>query len=290
MGDGNELGAITLQTTTLHGVTCSIYQDPNGNPEKASRKKTLLGLSIKALQRAGIMFTNADVQAFRVGFYSTGVSRGVVYSTGLGVAPTVVLMLGKRITEHVISQHHTHAAGGLGNPPRIVADRLHDYYKGRTWDYTRATAISAAQMCELAQAFHEFGHIFHQLHDAREFFLNGDVAMNNMIPLGAVARSIEIPALSTCGRTHISQYCGANDGNSLNEFVAEVFSGIMMGVDWNAVDPTGGVMTHYRAMGGPAVPTPRAPLTRMNDFIQQRCSCVRNDGTTGGFGAGKVIW
>jgi hypothetical protein len=251
------------------GVNYTLYRAAGESAVHFAFKKARLKEAIGKLQQAGIMFQNADVHRFQV-FCYTGFSRGVVCFEAGAALPTVVLMFGGRVCEHVTTQGAPPpviAGGWTLNPKRIISDRFYDYYKG--------TYYSEEARCGLAQVFHEFGHIFHQLEHPTDYFLGADVAVKAMVPLAtpqALQRNMLLPNTSTQARTYVSEY--ADDGDrALNEYVPEVFSGLMMGVDWNAVDPTLGAYNAYLALGGPTLPYPPATITRLNAFVNQQCNC-----------------
>jgi hypothetical protein len=273
------------------GVNYTLYRAAGESAVHFAFKKARLKDAIGQLQQAGIMFVNTDVHRFHVICYND-FSRGVVCFEAGNARPTVVLMLGSRLCEHVTTQG---APPGYAPPPpvtvggwtslpsRILSDRFYDYYKG--------TYHSEEARCGLAQVFHEFGHIFHQLHRPNDYFLGADVGYKAMVPLAtpeALARDMLLPNTRTQGRTYVSQY--ADDGDrTLNEYVPEVFCGLMMGVDWNAVDPTYGVYNKYLAIGGPTLPNPPATITRLNAFINQQCNCPGHG--QGAYGlAAKITW
>ena len=255
---------------TYQGISYTLYRDAGESAVHFAFKKARLKEAIDKLQQAGIMFANADVHRFQVICYSNGPSRGVVCIEAGAALPSVVLMLGDRICQHVTTQFPPPpvvAGGYTGNPKRIISDRLYDYYRG--------TYQSEEAKCGLAQVFHEFGHIFHQLQRPTDYFLASDVANKAAQPLAtpqAVQRDMLLPNTRTQAHTYVSEYAGDGD-RTLNEYVAEVFSGLMMGVDWTAVDPTLGAYNAYLAIGGPTPPNPPATITRLNAFINQQCTC-----------------
>jgi hypothetical protein len=275
---------------TYQNLNYTLYRAAGESAVHFAFKKARLKEAIGRLQQAGIMFVNADVHRFHVICYN-GLSRGFVCfeaapAGGLNALPTVVLMLGGRLCEHVTMQAGPPPviAGEMAvNPPRTLSDRFYDYYRG--------TYVSEEARCGLAQVFHEFGHIFHQLQRPKDYFLGADVGAKAMIPLAtqeARDRDLLLPNTQTQARTYVSQY--ADDGDrALNEYVPEVFSGWMMGVDWILVDPTFGAYNAYLTLGGPTFPNLPAPITRLNAFINQQCNCPgHGQGTWGP--AAKITW
>ncbi|MFO0575962.1 MAG: hypothetical protein U1A78_18335 [Polyangia bacterium] len=268
-------------------MTCRIYKAATETAKHARAKLETLKTAIQGLQAAGLMFTNADVHKFKVGLYDTGPSRGLVYFKGANPLPVVVLQLGNRVSEHVkagsLRAASATAGGETATPPRVVADRVYDYYKA-------AKFISPKDKCQLAQAYHELGHIMHQLNSPSEYILNADCASGNMATAAHTNRSNQLAQVVAEGKAHVSQYAGTTgDLKSLNEYVAEVFAGIMMGVDWNLVDGTGNVMAEYTALGGPAVPHVPGTISRLATFTTQDCHCPGAGNGTWGHGA-KVTW
>jgi hypothetical protein len=268
------------------GVNYTLYRAAGESAVHFAFKKARLKEAIGRLQQAGIMFLNADVHRFRVVCYPNGPSRGVVCFEVGAALPTVVLMLGNRLCEHVTTQAGPPpviAGGWTMNPMRILSDRFYDYYRG--------TYYSEEARCGLAQVLHEFGHIFHQLQAPTDYFLGAEVAVKANQPLAtpqALQRDMLLPNTITQAHTYVSQYAG--DGNrTLNEYVPEVFAGLMMGVDWNAVDATLGAYNAYLALGGPTLPNPPATITRLNAFVNQQCNCPGHGQGTWGAGA-KITW
>src|SRR5262245_24790134 len=228
---------------TYQNLNYTLYRAAGESAVHFAFKKARLKEAIGQLQQAGIMFQNADVHRFHVICYPNGLSRGVVCleaapAGGLNALPTVVLQLGNRVCEHVTTQGPPPAyaapppatvGGWTMAPPRIISDRFYDYYRG--------TYVSEEAKCGLAQVFHEFGHIFHQLQRPNDYFLGADVGYKANQPLvtpAALARDMLLPSTQTQARAYVSQYAGAGD-KALNEYVPEVFAGLMMGVDWTAV-------------------------------------------------------
>jgi hypothetical protein len=271
------------------GVNYTLYRAAGESAVHFAFKRARLKEAIGRLQQAGIMFLNADVHRFQVVCYPNGPSRGVVCfeaAAGAFAAPTVVLMLGNRVCEHVTTQvgpPPVIAGGRSVLPMRILSDRFYDYYRG--------TYHSEEARCGLAQVLHEFGHIFHQLQAPTDYFLGAEVANKANQPLAtpqALQRDMLLPNTITQAHTYVSEYAG--DGNrALNEYVPEVFAGLMMGVDWNAVDATLGAYNAYLALGGPALPNPPATITRLNAFVNQQCNCPGHGQGTLGDGA-KITW
>ncbi|WP_306208619.1 hypothetical protein [Actinoplanes sp. RD1] len=264
--------ALTTQSfpVTHQGVNYTIYRPAGESAVHFAAKKARLEEAITRLQQAGLMFVNADVHRFQVVCYTAGLSRGVVCLEAGAALPTVVLMLGRRICQHVTTQFlpPPPTAGGIsGSGGRNLSDRFYDYY--------RRTQHSEEAKCGLAQVLHEFGHVFHQLLRPNDYFLDAAVALKAAHPLTteeARVRDMLLPGTQAQGLAHVSQYAGT-DAASIVEYVAEVFAGLMMGIQWNAVDPTFGVYNTYLNLGGPVIPNPVAPISRLNDFIGQQCHC-----------------
>jgi hypothetical protein len=277
------------ENETIHGVRVKVYTASDEPSSIKKNKLRILKEAIKGLQSAGIMFSSQDVEEFKVAFYPSSDSRGVAYmKTATSAKPCVALMLGPGLTKHMISSDGLpveNAAGGKsdGKPSRILADRIYDYYKP-------TKTISEKDRCALAQIYHEMGHIFHQLSSPGEYFLNASVAEGTDNSNAAVTREQLHPDVVRLAKAFVSQYAGNAGGKKeLNEIVAEVFAGIMMGVDWDQVDTSGELMNTYRTLGGPIPPTPRT-MSRMNDFIGQKCRCPGAGGTVYGNDAKIFYW
>lgn len=270
--DERDADVIPKEQKQIAGVTVDVYAGRNEPAGIASVKLECVKKAIEGLQSAGIMFADADVQEFRVVLYASETSRinglpsrGVVwFDDDTAPKPVVMLQLGTRIMTHVMAGGSDGAGDATGSPPRIVADRIYDYYK-------KTLTGAPVERSILAQIYHEFGHIFHQLTGPAGYGLGADLVAG--IGAGATG-SLEhqfwhrsVPTARSIGKKYVSEYSG---NGQLNEFVAEVFSGLMMGVDWNAVSPN--VMGLYRELSGPTA-RPTKTLSRMKDFITQKCRC-----------------
>src|SRR5262249_49610415 len=152
-------------------------------PTKVVTNKTAtLKSAIAELQSSGLMFATSDVKKFRAVYYGgngdTLPSRGMVYFENVTDAkPCVLLQLGNRLSKHVTKDPSARqgvegtpmVGGARARPPRVIADRIYDYYKPT---YT----VSAKEKCALNQALHELGHIVHQLNSPHDYWLNAEVA------------------------------------------------------------------------------------------------------------------
>lgn len=265
-------GVAPKEQKRIAGVTVEVYAGSSEPAGIASVKLECVKKAIEGLQSAGLMFADGDVQEFRVVLYGSDFgramalpSRGVVwFDDDASPKPVVMLQLGTRLMTHVIAG----GAGGAGDttmsPPRIVADRLYDYYKS-------SMSGSAVERSILAQIYHEFGHIFHQLTGPAGYGLGVDlVAGIGADDTGSAAHQFwhrSVATVKKLGQQFVSEYAG---NGQLNEYVAEVFSGLMMGVDWDLVSPN--VLGLYQELRGPAA-RPAKTLSRMKDFITQKCRC-----------------
>lgn len=279
----------TKKQKDIHGVTTEIWA-ANSEPQKiANNKEATLKSAIKVLQDAGLMFTNSDVKKFRVVFYGgngdTLPSRGMVYfEATTDSKPCVLLQLGNRLSKHVtvdsncpqVADGITIIGGARQRPPRVIADRIFDYYKS-------ARTVDEKAKCSLNQALHELGHIVHQLTAPDDYWLNADVA-GGKNPIANFQRQNEFAAIRDRGLRFVSQYAGT-DAKSLNEFVAEVFSGLLMGIPWDKIDSSGKLMTTYVSLGGPIPPDLPTPISRLEDFKTVTCTCTAND-----FGEAYKYW
>lgn len=279
----NPDNAASKTTKTIHGLSIEICVEKDEPSKHASNKEKALKDAIKRIQDAGIMFVNADVKKFRVVYYgalATLPSRGAVFfENTTDTKPCVLLQLGTRLAKHVTvdttasqSMQGPNAvgmikvAGGVrGRPPRVVADRIYDYYKP-------TLTVSEKEKCAVAQALHELGHIIHQLNSPDDYWLNADVAGGDAMAL--LQRQAEFDEIKEYGLKFISNYAGT-DGKSLNEYVAEVFSGMLMGIPWDTIDNH--ILQTYDALGGVRPVTMPASISRVNDFKAGSCTCIAND-------------
>lgn len=261
-----------FRSKTISDIPIKLYKDTDESPKHAKVKEKILTQAIKGLQSAQIMFQPEDIKEFMVFLYNKGSSRGVVFfETTVSAKPTIVLMLGNRFSEHVKAGSADDNAGGSTlNPARIVADRVYDYYKP-----TRT--VSAKEKSAIAHTYHEFGHIFHQLLSANNYNINADVAKSRL-------KTTLLPTVQTTGKKYVSQVAG-KEYTCMNEYVAEVFSGIMMKVDWDYIDKK--VLRVYNKLGGP-LPNSPGTMSRMAQFKIQKCQCP--GAGVGGFGHGMKIF
>ena len=137
---------------------------------------------------------------------------------------------------------------------QLVSTIIHD-------EYAKTQASSAADMRVRAAIMHEFGHIFHQLLAPSHYFALASVAILSTKTQGELAGlanyalfpdrpSLQemkafVVAVKAQG-ARVSEYAGKMD--NLNEFVAEVFAGLAMGLSYDD-----DVMTTYQQLGGPPI-------------------------------------
>ena len=280
-----DLNTAQHEQKTAAGLTFEVYKDQHQGGGVYTAKWNAVKQALEALRKSGMLWTQAELESFTVIFYgdrnNAGESRGVVYfETPTSVKPKAVLQLGARSVQHVTvtlnkgadggGGHIVDIAGGMARPARTVADRFFDYYK-------TAKTVNQNERCILAQAFHEFGHIFHQLLAPNQFHLHGEIAQGR----SGGSQSSFLPAAKARGTQHVSQYSGEQLGGAqpryLNEYVAEVFCGMMMGVHWDKVSPD--VMKTYRDLAGPAVPAVPEEISRLTDFVAQTCVCPGGQST-----------
>jgi len=261
---------------TISNIPIKLYKDTEEKPKHAKVKEKILTQAIKGLQSSQIMFQPKDIEEFMVFLYNKGPSRGVVFfETTVSAKPIIVLMLGNRFTEHIKAGSADDTAGGSTlSPPRIVADRVYDYYKP-----TRT--VSAKEKSAIAHTYHEFGHIFHQLLSANNYNINAEVAAGR---LETTATRTLLQTVQTTGKKYVSQVAGKGK-TCMNEYVAEVFSGIMMKVDWDYIDKK--VLRVYNKLGGP-LPNSPGTMSRMAQLKTQNCQCP--GAGVGGYGHGMKIF
>lgn len=275
--EGNMVGCTGPVEKTIEGIKIKEYTGPGEPSSVVKLKRERLGEAIKGLQSAGVMFKDDEVDEFKVVYYgntnSGGInkeSRGLVwFNSETAAKPTVLLQLGTRLEKHVIAQSRAGdpvTAGGTSMPPRVIADRFYDYY-------TTAKTISAKEKCSLAQIYHEFGHISHFLNSPTDFLMNADIAMGktNKTQEHTARTALIDPAVALAER-HISQYAG---NRQLNEYVAEVFCGIMMGVAFDSINEE--ILNMYRTLGAAVPANPREPLKRHATFVSGQCQCKGSD-------------
>lgn len=279
----------TRTQRVIHGVTTEICAATSEPKKIASHKEASLKSAIKVLKDAGLMFEDTDVKKFRVVLYGgngdTLPSRGMVYFEEVtDTKPCVLLQLGNRVSKHVTRDMSCpQNAGGINivggartRPPRVIADRIYDYYKS-----TRT--VDEKEKCALNQTLHELGHIIHQLTSPDDYWLNAAVAGGDD-PMANFQRQTEFDSIRDRGLRYVSQYAGT-DAKSLNEFVAEVFAGLLMGIPWSQIDTSGKLMTTYVSLGGPIPPNPPSTISRLDDFRNVTCNCTANS-----FGEAFVYW
>ena len=278
---------VTFRKSVTHkGLTYKLYVGSSETPAVLKEKTKILHAAIEGMQKSGVMFANSEVKEFKVvlygdnGYMGKQASRGVVwYDSASEPKPSVMLQLGSRICYHIRSTDSASpsqggAAGGKCTPARVVADRFYDYYK-------KTFRVKASDRCAVAQAYHELGHIFHQLTAADAYLVGADVfrgqvkTVDNGGQWSTRHKNVDAKkdTIATVARLAVSQYA---DTGGTNEFVAEVFSGMMMGVPWDSIDAN--VMKYYNALSGPKA-NPDHKISRLKNFIAQKC--IRAKATTG---------
>jgi len=226
-------------SATLGGVQCRIYRDPDDTDftvKRAELKKVLEQFR----GNQGFRFPNQRLKVYCV--QSTFSIGWVFYKQG-SPRKTACLVLGGTICTR---------ARGMS----LVADDVHDYYMPKIAAY-------APKMRARTAIFHEFGHIFHQLHDGNRYFAMGDfvsIRKKAQSELDDVEGEINIQtamrmfprrpsahhlgtfsdAIKALARP-VSTYAADNP----LEFVAETFSALLMGVPLQDL-----TLDTYRAIGG----------------------------------------
>jgi hypothetical protein len=227
-------------TVTWGGVTCNILSDPAD--KNLDLKKEQLKIALEAFQgQAGFALPQNQLNVYCVTSGTSAwsnMSVGFVYKDPANQPNQlrVALILGDSIGEETST--------------RLLCDDVHDYYKPTlTVDASKRRAITAI--------YHEFGHIFHQLQSPIHYFGLANLvkvfnagtggyaghANYNTFPTSPSFATLDgfLTAIKQHGQT-VSQYASSHP----NEFIAETFSGLMMGVPINA-DTQGA----YQALGGP---------------------------------------
>ena len=129
--------------------------------------------------------------------------------------------------------------------PRLVADQVRDYYG------TRLDSKGIERMV-LANIYHELGHAFHQLESMDHYFSlaeqHAEIYIRGSTSHGP--HRIEHEKVLAIGKYGVSAWSSqASSVGGIPEFVAEVFSALMMGMPLHR-----GVIKAYRACGGPMPP------------------------------------
>ena len=241
-------------TLTLDGATSFVMKDAsdgNKNDKTAMFKKALKWLR---RGRNGYTFlgTTSDIRnklpvnAFVI---DQGPSLGYVTKVMVGGDDTAATLILTRTMVNYRSRHmgapddptgRTGFRGGYSPAKlRLVADQIYDYYKP-------AITVSAKKSRILAAIMHEFGHVLHQFLNPEEYYELADEhrqIIRNTATANVRRRHQEILRLGK----QVSQFAASDDPRAgTPEFVAEVFSGLMMGLNYSQE-----VMDAYVACGGP---------------------------------------
>jgi hypothetical protein len=228
---------------TWGGVACHILYDPADR--NFDLKKERLKIALEAFQgQAGFALPQNQLNVYCVTAGTSAYSNmsvGFVYKDPANQPDQlrVTLILGDSI--------------GVATGTRLLCDDVYDYYKP-------TFTVDASKRRALTAVYHEFGHIFHQLQSPSHYFglanlvqvVNADDpgyaghANYNTFPTNPSFAALNgfLNAIKEYGRT-VSQYASSHP----NEFIAETFSGLMMGVPIDA-----NTRLAYQALGGP-IPT-----------------------------------
>lgn len=185
-------------------------------------------------------------------------SLGYCYKK-LGGEFAFAIFIGPQATRYrrLLEPSKTMARGGLENvgKERLVSDQVYDYYRP-TW------TIGARGRATRTIVFHEFGHAIHQWKNGDHYFSianqHTDIANNiGWASIDTTPTKDRHKAILDIGRKGVSSWAGKKDViGGVNEFVAETFAGLMMGVPYSET-----VLSCYRDCGGP-IPPQGAPHVR----------------------------
>jgi hypothetical protein len=233
-------------TQIIGGITCKIEADPN-DPHRALKLK-LLRLALTSFQgNAALALPQNKMHVYLISSTTnpqtatSNMSVGFVYKKlTADPHPRVALILGDSI--------------GTATGTQLLCDDVASYYRP-------TFTISARERRGLTAIYHEFGHIFHQLQSASHYYAMADLIKLFNAGAGAFmadpayASFANAPSFADIssfrqavvdwGQT-VSQYASSHP----NEFVAETFSGLMVGAPVQA-----GAEAAYQVLGGVVPPT-----------------------------------
>jgi len=235
--------ASSLQTQTViwGGVRCNILSlasDPHLKTKRDALKKVLEALA----GQTGMDISGNTMDVCMVSTRSTpqtshsNMSVGYVYQDADSSPSTqrVCLILGDSICEK--------------GSDTLVADSVHDYYKG-------TFTVSAKLWRAMAAVHHEFGHIFHQLHSPHHYWAIQDlhaavVAKTNFATSSGYSTFVGSPSFQVLQDvdTAMLAYGRMLSGYATKhplEVVAETYSSLMVGAPLSSEQTTA-----YTAMGG----------------------------------------
>ncbi|XXF78155.1 hypothetical protein P2318_34705 [Myxococcaceae bacterium GXIMD 01537] len=258
---GGDLDDVTTasETHSVHGVTVRIWRAPNHDDDTFVLKRSQVTAALEQMcptSGGGFAFPGNVLEVL---MEPTGVSRGMLYRRTGAILPRAFLQLGGTVTDVIdrVSPDPVNAPrGGLGvgtpHNLRLVADQVYDYYRP-------TFTVNALRRRVRTAIFHELGHVFHQLDSPDDYWAIADeTGTNNWYAVRGNRYTNALLSWPVVEREHIrvlrvgvaevSRYGGLPElQGGVNEFVAEMFSGLMMGVPYSAA-----ALNEYAAAGGPA--------------------------------------
>lgn len=233
--------SLQTQTVTWGGVSCkilSLASDPHLKTKRDALKKVLEALS----GQTGMGIPGNAMEVCMVSVHTTpqtsysNMSVGYVYQDANNSPSTqrVCLILGDSICEK--------------GSDTLVADAVHDYYKG-------TLTVNADLWRAMAAVHHEFGHLFHQLHNPHHYWAIQDlhaavVAKTKFAATSGYGSFVGSPSLQVLQDVDDAMlaYGRMLSGYATKhplEVVAETYSSLMVGAPLSSQQTTA-----YTAMGG----------------------------------------
>lgn len=230
---------MTTTSALLGGVRCQISYDPT-DPHFQIKRAQLKKALEQFQGNHGFGFPNQRLEVYCV---QSIASIGWVFHRSGRLEKTACVVLG----------------GSVCSRSHLVADSVYDYYKPKIAAYAQIMRVRTA-------IFHEFGHIFHQLHNGNHYFAMGDLVRikgKAQSELDDVSETVIQEArrmfprrppvlnIDTFSKAIVAQARPVSPYATMNplEFVAEGFSALLMGVPLQEL-----TLDNYYQIGGPEPP------------------------------------
>ncbi|XXF79280.1 hypothetical protein P2318_05870 [Myxococcaceae bacterium GXIMD 01537] len=226
-----------VKVRTLNGIKVAFFDE--GTDDSTAQGK--FAAALDALTNVSAKFTLPP----RMHIYCTSddTSYGFVDRTSDELQPaTGHVLLGKSVTLYrpmeedealTIGDTKCKVRGGLtSGGRRLVADQVYEATNGGTAAKQKAALLTCC--------YHELGHVLHA-YDPDSIYYDGQDLKTKLFP-GKQRDTYDL------SRTYVSEWSLYGSDVVPSEFVAEVFSGLMMGLSFHQL-----AITFYNMVSGPGV-------------------------------------